>query len=313
MDPALPTSWETLPLPEQREPLGFESTYTTEEAESMALGLVPQQMEDKWFIYAKGDQLYFHRSWTGACIFWLRFEGAPEGYRVVESWVNRDPGQYRETDTAYDRAMLSFLIDAMLLGKSGSFPLRADHSSTPGGVYQHHVTGTAYPEKPYPYTPPKEGEPSTANAKQPLPPPITLVRLFTALVLVTIAWAGAWLKVREGMALGFVITMFSFGVASWVMNPAVKTWNAPVKPRHLFWIVIVSAGISLMISLNEWKPPLWFTEAIIHPVALVLCWFLNCGGLVFAWWKRRNNPPLQPESRAEVPSVSNETGSLPYE
>lgn len=135
MDPASPTSWKTLPLPEQREPLGFEAAYTTAEAESMALGLVPQQMEDKWFIYAKGDQLYFHRSWTGSCIFWLRFEGTPEGYRVVESWVNRDPGQYGETDTAYDRAMLAFLIDALLLGKRVSFPLRAGHFSTPGGVY----------------------------------------------------------------------------------------------------------------------------------------------------------------------------------
>lgn len=130
-------------------------------------------------------------------------------------------------------------------------------------------------------------------SSKPLLPPITPVRLFIALVLITIAWAGTWAKVREGMAPGILVAFFGFFAVSWVVNPAVRTWNTPAMPRHFYWIIIVSAGIlSLVISLNDW--PLWLKEALVHPVTLIFCWLLNCAALVLAWWKRRNNPPCQP-------------------
>jgi len=33
------------------------------------MGLVPEEIEDKWFIYWEDDTLFFHRSWTGNCIY----------------------------------------------------------------------------------------------------------------------------------------------------------------------------------------------------------------------------------------------------
>ena len=36
-------------------------------------GMIPEVMEDKWFIYWKDDALFFHRSWTGFCIYVVRF------------------------------------------------------------------------------------------------------------------------------------------------------------------------------------------------------------------------------------------------
>ena len=105
-------------------------------------------MEDKWFVYFEDGWLYLHRSWTGSLIYWLRLDGCPAGVRVVESWVNRDSEQYRETDTAYDRLMLDFLIRRMLLGHDVGFPVRStDNLNGWPGVYQHHVVGRAYPEK----------------------------------------------------------------------------------------------------------------------------------------------------------------------
>ena len=107
-----------LPLPEVRAPLGFEEPATTEEIECIKRGVVPQEMEDKWFVFYEDAWLYLHRSWTGACIYGVRFQPAGAGASAVESWVSRDTKHYKETRIDYDRAMLKFLIDAFLLGST---------------------------------------------------------------------------------------------------------------------------------------------------------------------------------------------------
>jgi hypothetical protein len=118
------------------------------EAEQLMLGLVPQGMEDKWFIYHADGVLRFHRSWTGAFIYALRLDGSPAGVRVTDSWVNRDPEQYRETDTEYDRRLVGFLIDAFLLERPDvRFPMPPSAEGMPRGVYQHNQVGRAYPER----------------------------------------------------------------------------------------------------------------------------------------------------------------------
>jgi hypothetical protein len=104
-------------------------------------------MEDKWFIYCEDGWLYLHRSWTGSLIYWIKLDGSSSGVRVVDSWVNRDPEEYKETDIEYDRQMLNFLIRRILLGEEVDFPIRKkDQKTTPKGIYQHHVAGRAFPE-----------------------------------------------------------------------------------------------------------------------------------------------------------------------
>ena len=144
-------SWKILPLPTVRADLALTESVTPEEFERMKRGLIPQQMEDKWFIYFAEPWLYFHRSWTGACIYAVRFESSAAGASAVESWVNRDSTQYRETRTDYDRLLAKFLIDAFLLGKRATFPVPSSvPADAPKGVYQHHLVGRAYPEGVFP-------------------------------------------------------------------------------------------------------------------------------------------------------------------
>ncbi|HEX4677351.1 MAG TPA: hypothetical protein VH209_18580 [Steroidobacteraceae bacterium] len=155
MTRATRTSWKTLPIPAQRVPLEFAAAFNNAEAELLVTGLIPKGMEDKWFVYFEGPAhrhgwLLFHRSWTGACIYGLQLEGSPAGARVVDSWVSRDPAQYKGTDVDYDRKLLRFLIDAFLLRLPAVFPMPAGVESTPPGVYQHSVVGRAYPESPPP-------------------------------------------------------------------------------------------------------------------------------------------------------------------
>lgn len=153
MTRATRTSWKTLPIPAQREPLEFAATFNTAEAELLVLGLVPRGMEDKWFVYFEGPAyrlgwLLFHRSWTGACIYGLQLEASPTGARVIDSWVSRDPAQYKGTDLDYDRKLLRFLIDAFLLRLPAVFPMPGGVESMAPGAYQHSVVGRAYPESP---------------------------------------------------------------------------------------------------------------------------------------------------------------------
>jgi hypothetical protein len=141
------SSWTHLPPPTETEPLKFEALFTEAEAERLMLGLVPEEMEDKWFIYFEDGWLRFHRSWTGAFIYALRLDRGATGTRVTDSWVNRNSEQYKPRDTEYDRKLVRFLIDAFLLKKSDvMFPMPTDVEDSPRWAVQHHLVGRAYPE-----------------------------------------------------------------------------------------------------------------------------------------------------------------------
>src|SRR5688500_17999266 len=143
---AAATDWKHLPAPSEREDLGFEAVFNEAEAEQLMDGLVPEEMEDKWFIYFADGWLRFHRSWTGAYIYALRLESLPEGHRVAESWVNRDPEQHRGGDTGYDRQLVRFLIDVLLLERPAEFPIPSEEASSTEGVLTHRGVGQAFPD-----------------------------------------------------------------------------------------------------------------------------------------------------------------------
>jgi len=153
-------SWQTVPMPESRSCLAFAREFTQEEYNQISLGLIPQEMEDKWFIFLEDNQFFFYRSWTGHCIYQLRLERKEQGYSVAEAWVNRDSKQYSNIDDKHDIALLNFLIDNLLLGRHSPFPVPTDlPKNVPTGLYQHHVAGTAYPESSQPEPNPDKPEP----------------------------------------------------------------------------------------------------------------------------------------------------------
>ena len=92
-EPATRDSWKAQALPEARARIPFARDFDADQHDRIARGIVPQQMEDKWFIYLENDWLFVHRSWTGVCIYAVRLKRLGPGRTVEEAWANRDPGR----------------------------------------------------------------------------------------------------------------------------------------------------------------------------------------------------------------------------
>lgn len=122
-------SWKRVPMSEPKKQIPVDRMFSEEEYQRLQIGLIPQGMDDKWFIYFEEGWLFFHRSWTGRCIYQVRVELCdPQGqpstshYRIAEVWVSRDASTYRFTDDEHDRALLLFFIEHLLLGYDVPFP-----------------------------------------------------------------------------------------------------------------------------------------------------------------------------------------------
>ena len=89
---------------------------TDKQFSKMINGLIPQQMEDKWFIYYENEWLYFHRSWTGNGIYKAKVNKETDGYSITEFWSERNQEKYNNEDDNTDIETFSFLIARELLG-----------------------------------------------------------------------------------------------------------------------------------------------------------------------------------------------------
>lgn len=114
MPDAQAASWKHLPAPKKRAPLSFDAVYTAEQHARLRQGCVPQEMEDKWFIYLEDGVLRFHRSWTGIWIYALTLQAEDGQWRAGGAWVNREADQYGCTDLETDRKLLLRLVDGLL-------------------------------------------------------------------------------------------------------------------------------------------------------------------------------------------------------
>ena len=108
-------SWRTRPLPFNRTRILLERRFDRGEWAALRRGFVPTEMEDKWFVFEDEGWLYFHRSWTGYGVYWVRLFDKPTGGDIVEAWVSRDRDQYKGASAEDDVRRLSQLIDVLLL------------------------------------------------------------------------------------------------------------------------------------------------------------------------------------------------------
>ena len=143
MKPATRADWKTEPMPDARASISYGRVFDAAEHTRLTRGIVPEEMEDKWFVFYDAPWLWFHRSWTGFGIYAVKLRVTDAGSTVEEAWVNRAPEQYRETDDAYDAELLSFLVERLLLGRDVRFPIRSSVEPGKAPLLVHHVVGHA--------------------------------------------------------------------------------------------------------------------------------------------------------------------------
>ena len=116
------TDWKTEPMPKEHIVLSFLHQFSVKEYEKLQQGFVPDQMEDKWFIYFEDNKLYCHRSWIGFCIYIVEFEVGEKSSQIVKVIVNRDKNQYSERDDKWDLETVVYLINLLLSNKDTRCP-----------------------------------------------------------------------------------------------------------------------------------------------------------------------------------------------
>ena len=99
--------WKTCDMPAGHDTFVFKRPFSDKQMQTLRMGHIPQEMEDKWFWYMEGDRLFAHRSWSGFCIYIVEFSS--DGSHKVT--VNRDPEQYSCTDVNEDIITLNRLFD----------------------------------------------------------------------------------------------------------------------------------------------------------------------------------------------------------
>ncbi|OIJ68142.1 hypothetical protein WN71_009530 [Streptomyces mangrovisoli] len=130
--------------------------WTDEEWDRISRGYHARDMDEKWNVYADGDVLFLHRSWTGRGVYEATFTPlADGGRRITTAVVESDAPKYRNTSEEYDRLMLELVVSAIVLGEPAE-ELRAGlvelttrmsgRSDLPAGVVQHSVVGLRTPE-----------------------------------------------------------------------------------------------------------------------------------------------------------------------
>jgi hypothetical protein len=125
--------------------------WSDEEWERIQLGYSSRDMDEKWDVFAEGDVVFLHRSWTGNGVFEATFAPADAGgWQITEAVVERDPERYRNDDDEYDCLMLELVLSAIVLGESANqlreklvelTRKRSGNATVPGGVVQHSALG----------------------------------------------------------------------------------------------------------------------------------------------------------------------------
>jgi hypothetical protein len=65
-----------------------------------------------------GDQLYFHRSWTGSCIYLLKFMYSEKHVHIAQSWLCGDAYNNDATGLGISHEeLLKMLIESFLLNR----------------------------------------------------------------------------------------------------------------------------------------------------------------------------------------------------
>ena len=138
-------TWKRIPFTEGVR-IPYSPSFSVEEVQKLERGLVPKEMEDKWFVFFEAPYLFLHRSWTGAPVYRVELAYTPLGADVKEALLSKGQADAKNPDPSYEAKLLDFLVSNLLLGQRKPFPHPGNVREPFPGMLQHHISGTGYSE-----------------------------------------------------------------------------------------------------------------------------------------------------------------------
>ena len=121
--PVTSDDWKATPMGELAATVAVDIPVTAEAMEIVRLGLLPLEMEDKWFLFYEEPLLHCHRSWTGLEAFSLRFVKARDAFRVTSIRVSQEPQGVNFADAEEGVREAVAMVWVCLLGMNdGDYP-----------------------------------------------------------------------------------------------------------------------------------------------------------------------------------------------
>lgn len=101
--------------------LPYRASYTKQEAARLKKGLIPQGMEDRWFIYFDDGMLHFHRSWIGLGVYKIRLIETETGLDAPFAYLAESLSD--NVNPEFQGRILHNLVCNLLLGQNKPFPV----------------------------------------------------------------------------------------------------------------------------------------------------------------------------------------------
>lgn len=111
-------SWKHVPFQEGT-PIPYWRVFDEAAFARLRDGLVPIEMEDKWFIYFEEPYLLLHRSWTGKAYYRVALQVEGTGAQVTEALLSGDVASRDAEDHA---AILAWVVGGLLLDEDVPLP-----------------------------------------------------------------------------------------------------------------------------------------------------------------------------------------------
>ena len=94
--------WKVFPMTEAKVQIPLDLVYGSEEFASIAEGLLPESMDDRWVIVVEDGHIFFYRSWTGIMIYDCSFQAKEDGIWIFSMYANRNVEEYKNNDDQHD-------------------------------------------------------------------------------------------------------------------------------------------------------------------------------------------------------------------
>lgn len=147
------SSWKTSPVAGEFEPVPYRDTFDAAEMARLERGLIPQEMEDKWFVFFERPSLFLHESWTGRLVYRVKLLSSEGAGQVERAEVLRAPGGGPRYPREYEAELLRFLVRGVILEQALPFPTPPLPAEVPPGLFQAAAAGTGQDEVKWPPVP----------------------------------------------------------------------------------------------------------------------------------------------------------------